>query len=71
MSPALSFLTLAGCDASPGFVDGPGSRARFKQPRGLAWDQSGNVYVADSGNHCIRRVSPDGDVVTVAGGPPL
>ena len=50
------------------FRDGPGDRARFFEPRGIALDQNGNILVADSLNHRIRRVSPDGEVSTVAGG---
>ena len=51
-----------------GFVDGPARRARFTLPEGLAMDREGNVLVADTGNHAIRRVAPDGTVTTVAGG---
>lgn len=50
-----------------GYADGPGSRARFNQPRGIAVDRKGNVYVADTGNHCVRRIDPAGVVSTYAG----
>ncbi|MNR78929.1 Serine/threonine-protein kinase PknD [compost metagenome] len=50
-----------------GYVDGPGSIARFNQPQGIAIDTSGNLYVADSGNNRIRKVSPAGEVTTLAG----
>lgn len=50
-----------------GYEDGPRERAKFRSPEGLAVDASGNVYVADTGNHCIRKVSPDGAVQTLAG----
>ncbi len=50
-----------------GFLDGAGSAAKFSTPSGLAIDGSGNVYVADSGNHRIRKVTPDGTVSTLAG----
>jgi DNA-binding beta-propeller fold protein YncE len=50
-----------------GFQDGHGKAARFFQPRGLAVDRAGGLWVADSGNHAIRHVSSDGTVVTVAG----
>lgn len=50
-----------------GFRDGHGGGARFFQPRGLAVDGAGGLWVADSGNHAIRHISSDGVVVTVAG----
>lgn len=51
----------------PGFVDGVGTNARFREPMGIALDEFGGLWVADSGNHAIRYVFPDGLVVTVAG----
>jgi hypothetical protein len=41
--------------------------ARFRHPAGLAADSRGNLYVADTENHCIRRVAADGTVTTLAG----
>ena len=58
--------TLAG--AGPGFADGPALQARFDTPSALARDWHGALYVADSGNHAIRRVGRDGRVTTLAGG---
>src|SRR5712675_1171564 len=61
-----TFTTLAG-QASIGSADGTGSAARFSQPSGVATDSSGNVYVADSYNHTIRKITPAGVVTTLAG----
>ena len=55
-------------DQNPGDSDGPGHAARFDRPTGLALDSHGNILVADTGNHRIRRISPLGETVTVAGG---
>jgi sugar lactone lactonase YvrE/murein DD-endopeptidase MepM/ murein hydrolase activator NlpD len=57
--------TLAG--GTRGFADGEGAGARFDSPSGLAIDRDGVLYVADTGNHAIRRVAPDGHVTTLAG----
>ncbi|MCR2804182.1 FecR domain-containing protein [Paenibacillus soyae] len=51
--------------------DGDGGTAFFHDPAGLAVDRAGNVYVADAGNHAIRRIGADGKVTTVAGSPEL
>ncbi|MBD8697658.1 gluconolaconase [Stenotrophomonas sp. CFBP 13718] len=58
--------TVAG--SSEGFVDGPAHQARFHTPSALARDAAGVVYVADTGNHAIRRIGLDGQVSTLAGG---
>jgi sugar lactone lactonase YvrE len=47
--------------------DGTGKSAAFNQPFGMCRDAQDNLYVADSANHCIRRISPDGTVGTFAG----
>lgn len=61
-------FTLAGLAGSSGSADGPGSGARFLSPSGVAADGSGDVYVADTGNHAIRKiVAATGAVTTLAG----
>lgn len=67
ISPAGDVSTLAGAALQPGFVDGTGSGARFSTPFDIALDSGGNLYVADSENHAIRRVTPAGAVTTLAG----
>lgn len=51
----------------PGYADGAAFDAAFSGPRDLEVDADGNVFVADTGNHCVRRIAPDGEVSTVAG----
>ncbi|MET0262244.1 MAG: MBG domain-containing protein, partial [Rariglobus sp.] len=53
--------------SSDGFSDGPAVTSRFSIPRGIALASDGYLYVADANNHAIRRVSPQGEVFTVAG----
>jgi sugar lactone lactonase YvrE len=50
-----------------GFADGKGTDAKFALPSGIAVDSSGNVFVADSYNHKIRKITPQGEVSTLAG----
>ena len=59
-------VTFAG-DGSDGFKDGRGVTAQFTRPQGVAVDALGNVYVADRGNHRIRKITKDGTVTTIAG----
>jgi len=59
----------AGSHVEAGHVDGPAVSARFNAPIGLAIDASNNVYVAESFNHTIRKITPSGMVSTVVGSP--
>ena len=52
-----------------GHRDGPLEDAVFNYPKDIKFDNDGNMFVADYGNHCIRMVSADGIVTTVAGQP--
>ncbi len=51
-----------------GRADGKGAAARFDSPSSVATDRQGNVYVADTFNGLVRKITPDGDVSTYAGG---
>ena len=65
VQPDGAVSTLAG--GKEGFVDGLGTAAAFNTPSAIALDHLGNLYVADTGNHAIRRIAPDGAVTTLAG----
>jgi alpha-tubulin suppressor-like RCC1 family protein/DNA-binding beta-propeller fold protein YncE len=67
ITPAGVVTTLAGLAGAYGSADGTGSSARFNGPEGVAVDGADNVYVADSSNHTIRKVTPAGVVSTLAG----
>jgi uncharacterized repeat protein (TIGR03806 family) len=66
VSPAGVVTTLAGLPGVSGLKDGSGTEAWFSQPRSLTVDISNNVYVADTGNGAIRRITPAGVVTTLA-----
>jgi sugar lactone lactonase YvrE len=63
-----SVTTFAG-SGERGSTDGKGGAARFDHPTGVALDANGTLYVADTGNHTLRKITPDGVVTTWAGKP--
>ena len=69
VSPGGIITTVAG-DGMFGFSGdgGPGTSARLDSPKGVALDAAGNLYIADTDNGRIRKVTPDGIITTVAGG---
>lgn len=64
-----TYIHYAGDVGVPGTNDGEASDARFQSPSGLATDTQGNIYIADFGNHTVRILTHDGEVLTLAGSP--
>jgi sugar lactone lactonase YvrE len=67
ITPGGVVSTFAGDSQNPGFADGAGSAAHFLFPFGLAIDAHDNLYVADTANYVIRKITPGAVVTTVAG----
>ena len=66
ITPAGAVTTVAG-DGSTDFADGTGAAAKFNRPGGITVDAAGNIYVADTNNKRIRKITAAGAVTTVAG----
>lgn len=67
IAPGGVVTTLAGKPGEPGALNGFGSAARFNLPADIAVGPGGVLFVADSGNHCIRAIAANGNVTTLAG----
>jgi uncharacterized repeat protein (TIGR02543 family) len=67
ITPGGDVTTLAGTSGTAGDADGTGTDASFDSPHGVTVDSAGHVYVADTFNHLIRRITPGGEVTTLAG----
>lgn len=65
ISPDGMVSTVAGSEE--GFENGTGTKAKFNHPPGIAISKDGTLYVADSWNHRIRKITPEGEVSTLAG----
>lgn len=66
-SPPADYFYQSETPGLAGYVNASGAAARFNNPLDVAVDAAGHVYVADSGNHVIRRIAPNGEVTTLAG----
>src|SRR5437868_6660180 len=67
ITPAGVVTTIAGAAGAFGNINGTGNAARFNSPYGVAATPTGIIYVADSGNHEIRKITPAKAVTTFAG----
>ncbi|MBC7476091.1 MAG: SMP-30/gluconolactonase/LRE family protein [Candidatus Sericytochromatia bacterium] len=67
ITPDANVTTIAGDGLSGDIDSGNNQKAKFNSPKGVAVDNEGNVYVADTGNNKIKRITPDGTVTTIAG----
>ena len=66
ITPNADVITIAG--SSVGFADGQGTAAKFNGPSGIVVDKQGDIYVVDRNNNSVRKITPDCNVTTIAGG---
>ena len=67
VAQSYTFTTFAGVLPQKGSADGSDADARFTNPAGIAIDPAGNIYVADTFNYTVRKITPTGVVTTIAG----
>ncbi len=67
ITPAGVVTTVAGSSTETAFKDGPAKDATFGAPRGLCVDAAGNLFIADTNNNLVRKITPDGTVSAFAG----
>lgn len=67
VTPTGAVTTIAGTAGSAGSANGTGATARFNRPQGITVDAAGDLYVADTGNHMIRKITAAGVVTTISG----
>ena len=67
VSTSGTISVFAGNYGRAGFIDGNGGTARFNKPNGLVLDEEGNLYVSDTQNSAIRKITPNGEVTTAYG----
>ena len=67
ISPSGNVTTLAGLAGYASYVDDVGATARFYNPKGICVDSVGNVYVVEWDGHVVRKITPNGQVTTIAG----
>lgn len=69
ITPGGAVTTIAGIASVIGSSDGIGYSARFAIPMALCVDNGGNIFITDSGNQTVRKMTPDRNVVTIGGSP--